>query len=55
MANYQQLRKFKKEELLFNEEETRIVLKFIFDADHAFIEQLTVNDAVKSFSQALYN
>lgn len=54
MAEYRQLRKFKKEELLFNEEETRIILKFIFEpADHAVIDSLTVNEAIKGFAQAL--
>lgn len=54
MAQYKQLRKFKKEELIFNEEETRIILKFIFEpADHGFIESLNVNDAVKEFAQGL--
>ncbi len=54
MANYKQLRKFKKEELLFNEEETRIILKFIFDpADHSTIESINVNDTVRGFAQGL--
>ncbi len=54
MSNYKQLRQFTSEELLFNEEETRIVLKFIFEpTDHSFIESLTMNDAVRGFAQAL--
>lgn len=52
--NYKQLRKFNEEELLFNEEETIIILKFIFEpTDHGTIESLTVNDAVREFSQGL--
>lgn len=54
MANYTQLRSFKKDELLFDGEETRIILKFIFEpADHEFIDSLTVNDSVRGFTQAL--
>jgi hypothetical protein len=54
MANYKQLRKFKQEDLLFNEEETLIILKFIFEpVDHVVIEKLTVNDAAKEFAQGL--
>jgi len=54
MAQYKQLRKFKKEELIFNDEETRIILKFIFEpADHGVIESLNVNDAIKEFAQGL--
>lgn len=54
MAKYKQLRKFKKDELILNEEETRIVLKFIFEpADHGIIESLTVNDTVREFTQGL--
>ena len=54
MAEYKQLREFKKENLIFNEEGTRIILKFIFaPADHGVIESLNVNDAVKEFAQGL--
>lgn len=54
MAKYKHLRQFKQEELLFNEEETRVVLKFIFEpVDHALIESLTVNDSVRGFAQGL--
>lgn len=54
MNTYKQLRQFKVEELIFDEEETRIVLKFILEpADHEFIESLTVNDEVRGFAQGL--
>lgn len=54
MAKFKRLRKFKKEELLFDEEETRIILKFIFEqADHGVIKSLNVNDEVRGFAQGL--
>lgn len=54
MNTYKQLRQFKPEELLFDEEETRIVLKFIFEpTDYEFIESLTINDATREFTQGL--
>lgn len=54
MAGYKQLLKFKEKELLFDEEKTRIVLKFIFEpVDHKVIESLTVNDEVRGFAQGL--
>ncbi len=54
MNTYKQLRQFEAEELLFDEEETRIVLKFIFEPeDYSLIESLTVNDTIKGFAQGL--
>lgn len=54
MSNFKQLRQFKTEELLFNEEETRIVLKFIFKpTDHALIDSLPMSDALREFAQGL--
>lgn len=54
MSSYKQLRQFTSEELLFNEEETRIVLKFIFKpVDHPFIDSLQMSDHLRSFAQGL--
>lgn len=51
MSNFKQLRQFKTEELLFNEEETRIVLKFIFrPADHELIDSLPMSDDLREFA-----
>jgi len=54
MAEYKKLREFKKDELLLNEEETTIILKFIFESvDYEYIDKLTINDAVRGFAQGL--
>ena len=54
MSNFKYLHQFKPEELLFNEDETRTVLKFIFTpADHAMIDSLPMNDALREFAQGL--
>ncbi len=54
MINYKQLRQFKPEELFLNEEETRIVLKFIFKpSDHDLIDSLPINDHLRGFAQGL--
>lgn len=54
MSNYKQLRQFKPEELLFNEAETRIVLKFIFKStDHPFIDSLPMSNRLRGFAQGL--
>lgn len=54
MGKYRQLRQFSPEELLFNEQETRIVLKFIFKpADHQLIDTLPIDNYLKSFAQGL--
>lgn len=51
---YKELRQFKPEELLFDEAETRTVLKFIFaPADHALIDSLPMTDALREFAQGL--
>lgn len=47
------LRKFKAEELLFDEEETRLILKFIFRRNHSLIKNLDISDRVKGFAQGL--
>lgn len=52
--SFRQLRKFTKAELLFNDEETKIILKFIFDpVDHHLIDSLPMNDYLKGFAQGL--
>ncbi len=54
MSNYKQLRQFTPEELLFNEEEARIVLKFIFNpVDHPLIDSLPMSDYLRGFAQGL--
>ncbi|VAW86305.1 hypothetical protein MNBD_GAMMA18-1799 [hydrothermal vent metagenome] len=54
MRTYKKLRKFTPEELLFNEEETRVVLKFIFaETHHKFIDSLPMSDSLREFAQAL--
>ncbi|TMO01312.1 hypothetical protein [Pseudoalteromonas sp. S558] len=52
--SFKQLRKFSKDELLFDEKETRVILKFIFKpADHKLIDSLPINDRLKGFAQGL--
>ncbi len=54
MSNYKKLRQFSTEELLFNEEETRTVLKFIFKpTDHDLIDSLPMTDYLRGFAQGL--
>ncbi len=54
MSNYKKLRQFSIEELLFNEEETRTVLKFIFKStDHDLIDSLPMTDYLRGFAQGL--
>ncbi len=54
MSTYKELRKFDLEDLLFNEEETRIVLKFIFtETHHKDINSLPMSDRLREFAQAL--
>lgn len=48
------LRKFQKSELLFNEKETKEILKFIFSGTpKAQVDAMTVTDEVRGFAQAL--
>lgn len=47
------LKKFKTNELIFNEEETVVILKFIFKNQHNNIDLLNVTDPVREFAQAL--
>jgi len=54
MSTYKELRKFTPDELLFDEEETRTVLKFIFaETHHEFIDSLPMSDRVRELAQAL--
>jgi len=54
MAKYMQLRRFKKEELIFSIDETKIILKFIFGSpDSNLIESMTITDPVREFAQGL--
>lgn len=50
---YINLRKFKEEELIFDNEETVIILKFIFKNKHDLIDELKINDRIRGFSQGL--
>jgi len=47
------LHKFKPEELIFDEEETRIILRFIFMHQHAVINRMKINDRAREFAQGL--
>lgn len=53
MAQYSYLRTFSTDELYLNEDETRIILKFFFPNDGAFIDGLVINDKVRAFAQGL--
>lgn len=53
MPNQVTLKKFSNSELLFNDEETRTVLRFFFKSHHNIINNLTISDKVREFSQAL--
>lgn len=54
MSSYKYLRQFKQDELLFNEDETLIVLKFIFKpSDHELIDSLPMSDYLRGFAQGL--
>ncbi|MBN4080605.1 hypothetical protein JYT31_02970 [Beggiatoa alba] len=53
MNKYIHLRKFKEEELILDEEETRIILRFIFKNRHNLIVNLEINDKTREFAQGL--
>lgn len=53
MANLVTLRKFTSSELLFDDEETRQILKFFFNNQQQTVNQLTINDKVREFAQGL--
>lgn len=44
---------FKPSELLFDEEETKEILKFFFQNDKEFIDGLVVNEKLKGFAQGI--
>jgi len=50
---YIHLRKFKNEELIFDNEESIIILKFIFKNKHSLIDGLEINDKIREFAQGL--
>jgi hypothetical protein len=45
--------KFKPDELIFDEDETKDILVFFYSNQDALIEQAIINDDVKGFAQAL--
>ncbi|MBL1278380.1 MAG: hypothetical protein COB30_020090 [Ectothiorhodospiraceae bacterium] len=54
MSTYKKLRTFDLDELLFDEEETLTVLKFIFaETHHKTIDSLPMSDSLREFAQAL--
>jgi len=53
MSKYINLRKFKKEELIFNDEETKVILRFIFKNRHNLVNTLEINDKIREFAQGL--
>lgn len=54
MRSYIYLQWFEGDELILTEEETVLVLKFIFEqVDHGFIDSMQVNDRLRSFAQSL--
>lgn len=46
-------RTFQPTELIFDEEETKDILKFFFVDDHSYIEGIDINDRLKSLAQSL--
>ncbi len=53
MNKYINLRKFKKDELIFDDEETKVILRFIFKSRHNLISTLEINDNIRGFAQGL--
>ena len=53
MKKYIHLRKFKEEELIFDTEETVLILKFIFKNKHNLIDGMEINNRVREFAQGL--
>jgi hypothetical protein len=47
------LRKFTESELLFDEAETRLILKFIFKNKHSLIDGMQITNKVREFAQGL--
>lgn len=53
MARVAHLRSFTNEELIFDAEETAIILKFIFKHKRSVVDELDINDRVREFAQGL--
>ncbi len=47
------LKSFKSSELIFDNDETIIILKFIFSSQHSIIDELDITDEVREFAQGL--
>ncbi|MCP4117005.1 MAG: hypothetical protein GY737_16695 [Desulfobacteraceae bacterium] len=47
------LRNFKESELIFNDQQTKEILKFFFSTEHQYIEGLVINHKIKSYAQGL--
>lgn len=47
------LKKFSKNELIYDTEETKLILKFIFKNYHGNVDSLTINDTIREFAQGL--
>ncbi len=47
------LKSFSNSELIFDEQETKLILKFFFKSQHNLIQKLTVTDNIRSFAQGL--
>lgn len=47
------LRSFNSEELIFDEDETKAILRFFFKSKSELVEKLVVDDRVRGFSQGL--
>jgi len=52
--SFKQLKKFSDDELLFDEKETRVILKFIFKGtEHKLIDSITMSTKLRGFTQGL--
>ena len=47
------LRKFTEAELVLDEEETRLVLKFVFKNQHGVVDKLRITNRIREFAQGL--
>lgn len=53
MNKYIYLQKFKENELIFDETETIIILKFTFKNHHDLVDRLEINNRIREFAQGL--
>jgi len=53
MKKHVQLKNFTKQELMFDDEETKIILKFIFKDKVGVVDNIKINDRVRGFTQGL--